>query len=350
MKPRRILLFLIVLRKVAEPIAVVEIQAIQTADLLDFVFSCGQTVLPDDIGLWLERLEHDIIPISNQPFKDFLFGVFLAEPVSPYRLFAALGCNRRILTIRTKIRVIAHHAQLILELPQVAAHRNRLVNRFFSVVVSGWHTRLVLHRKIGGRSVQLRLFYNGQLMLQADLIGDMAEVVPRLFFVFQPLPIYKGNGVDDKMAVEMFGVQMGSDDHLIPLAPHLCRKLHSDLLRLFGRDLVFLKAQIPVIRLNPVCLAELFLDGNELVTSHRHIAVDPVAEKLVFRFLLVLRIGKHIFERLIIFGRIFGVGGLFRIGRIIQHLTEPDAYLPKLCYCHFRPLFSGRRNSRSIAA
>ena len=198
--------------------------------------------------------------------------------------------------------------------------------------------------------MQLRLFYNGQLMLQADLISDMAEVVPRLFFVFKPLPIGEGNGVDDKMAVEMFGVQVGSDDHLKPLAPHLPCKLHSDLLRLFGRDLVFLKAQIPVIRLNPVRLAELFLNGNELVTSHRHIAVDPVAEKLVFCFFLVLRIGKHIFERLIIFGRIFGVGGLFRIGRIIQHLTEPDAYLPKLCYCHFNPLFSGRRNSRSIAA
>ena len=37
-------------------------------------------------------------------------------------------------------------------------------------------------------------------------------------------------------------------------------------------------------------------------------------------------------------------------GRIVQYLTEPDAYLPKLCYCHFNPLFSGRRNSRSIAA
>ena len=150
MKPRRILLFLIVLRKVAEPIAVVEIQTIQTADLLDFVFSCGQAVLPDDIGLWLERLEHDIITIGNKPFKDFLFGVFLAEPVSPYRLFAALGCNRRILTIRTKIRVIAHHAQLILELPQVAAHSDSFVNRFLCVVVSGRHTRLVLLCKIGG--------------------------------------------------------------------------------------------------------------------------------------------------------------------------------------------------------
>ena len=165
--------------------------------------------------------------------------------------------------------------------------------------------------------------------------------------------VYEGmNNIEqlDNLLVILNDNKMSISKNVGALAPHLSCKLHSDLLRLFGRDLVFLKAQIPVIRLNPVRLAELFLDGNELVTSHRHIAVDPVAEKLVFRFLLVLRIGKHIFERLIIFGRIFGVGGLFRIGRIVQYLTEPDAYLPKLCYCHFNPLFSGRRNSRSIAA
>ena len=317
---------------------------------MNFVFSCGQAVLPYNIGLWLERLEHDIIPVGSQPLKDFLFRVFFAEPISPYRFFTAFRRDRRILTIGTEIRVIPHYAQFVLKLPQVTAHSNSFVNCFLCVVVSCRHTRLILHRKIGGRSVQLRLFYNGQLVFQADLIGDMAEVVPRLFFVFQPLPIGEGNGVDDKMAVEMFGVQVGSDDHLKTLTPHLCRKLHSDLLCLFGCNLVFLETQIPVIRLNPVRLAELLLYCDELVTSHSDIAVDTVAEKLVFRFFFVLCIGKHIFERLIIFERIFGVGGLFRIGRIVQYLTEPDAYLPKLCYCHFNPLFSGRRNSRSIAA
>src|SRR5699024_11441786 len=67
-----------------------------SADLLDFVFSCGQAVLPDNIGLWLERLEHDIIPVGSQPLKDFLFRVFFAEPISPYRFFTAFRRNRSI--------------------------------------------------------------------------------------------------------------------------------------------------------------------------------------------------------------------------------------------------------------
>ena len=192
--------------------------------------------------------------------------------------------------------------------------------------------------------------YAGQLMLQAYLISNMPKVTPRLFLVLKPLSIHKGNGVDDEVTVEMFCIQVSGNNHLKSLAPHLSHKLHSNLLRLFRSDLVFLETQIPVICLNPTRLIELFLDGNELITSHIHIAVDTIAEKLVLRFFLVLRIGKHIFERLIIFGRIFGINCLFRISRIIEYLTEPDAYLPKFCYCHFRPLFSGRRNSRSIAA
>ena len=95
--------------------------------------------------------------------------------------------------------------------------------------------------------MQLRLFYNGQLMLQADLISNMPEVIPRLLFILKPFPISKGNGVDDEVTVEMFCIQVSGNNYLKSLAPHLCCELHSDLLRLFGRDLVFLKAQIPVI-------------------------------------------------------------------------------------------------------
>jgi len=69
---------------------------------LDFAFSCGQAVLPDNIGLWLERLEHDIIPVGNQPFKDFLFGVFLAEPVSPYRFSLPFGVTVAYLRLGLK--------------------------------------------------------------------------------------------------------------------------------------------------------------------------------------------------------------------------------------------------------
>ena len=42
-------------------------------------------------------------------------------------------------------------------------------------VVSGGHTRLVLHRKIGGRSVQLRLFYNGCLLYTSVINGGNGD-------------------------------------------------------------------------------------------------------------------------------------------------------------------------------
>lgn len=152
------------------------------------------------------------------------------------------------------------------------------------------------------------------------------------------------------MVMQVLCVQVRCDNHLKPLAPHTVCKLHSDLLCLLRRDLILLKAQIPVIGLNPVRLVVLLLDRNELVTGGRDIAVDTLTEKFPFGFFFVLRIGENIFECLIFFGRVFGIGDLFRIGRIVDHLTEPFRYLPELAYCHFNPLFSGRRNSRSISA
>ena len=63
MKPCVILLFVLVLRKVAEPVTVMEIQTIKTADLFDFVLPRLQTVLPDMVGFGLERSKSDIVPV-----------------------------------------------------------------------------------------------------------------------------------------------------------------------------------------------------------------------------------------------------------------------------------------------
>lgn len=187
-------------------------------------------------------------------------------------------------------------------------------------------------------------------MLQTDLICDMPEIVLRLFLVLQSFSVHKGNGVDNKVAMQMLCIQVRCHNHLKPLAPHHVCKLYSNLLRLLRRDLIFLKAQITVIGLNPIRLVVLLLNRNKLVTGGRHIAVDTLAEKFPFGFFFVLRIGKNIFECLIFFLGVFGIGGLFRIGCIVDDLTEPFRYLPKLAYCNFSPLFSGRRNSRSISA
>ena len=136
-------------------------------------------------------------------------------------------------------------------------------------------------------------------MLQTDLICDMPEVVPRLFLVLQSLSVRKGHRVNNKVAMQVLCVQVRCNDYLKTPAPHLVCKLHSNLLRLFRRDLVLLKAQIPVIGLNPVRLAVLLFDRNKLVTGGRDIAVDTFAEKFTLGFFLVLCIGKHIFQSLI---------------------------------------------------
>lgn len=121
-------------------------------------------------------------------------------------------------------------------------------------------------------------------MLQTDLVCDMPEVVPRLFIVLQPLSVCKGNGVDNEVAMQMLCIQVCGYDYLKPLAPHTVGKLHSDLLCLLRRDLIFFKAQIPVICLNPVRLVVLLLDCDELVTGGRDIAVDTLAEKFPLGF------------------------------------------------------------------
>lgn len=150
-------------------------------------------------ALWLEWNEGDVIPVGNQPFNNSLLRVFRTEPIGSYRLTVALWRNGAVFSRRTEIRSIAHNAKLILKLFQVMAHCYRFVNRFACVIISGRHTRLVFLREILWRLVQLRMFYNGQLMLQTNLVSNMPEVVPRLFLVLQTLSVNEGNGIDYKM-------------------------------------------------------------------------------------------------------------------------------------------------------
>lgn len=90
MKPCGVLLFLVVLWKITEPVAVVEVQAVKTAHLFDFLFPCREAVLPDTIGFRLKRVKSDIIPVLYESFKDSLFGIFLSEPIGADWFFIAL--------------------------------------------------------------------------------------------------------------------------------------------------------------------------------------------------------------------------------------------------------------------
>ena len=73
-------------------------------------------------------------------------------------------------------------------------------------------------------------------------------------------PVHKGNGINDEMTVQMvFLIQMGSDQHLIFLAPKLPCQPDRDFMGNLRSGFTGSKALIAVIGHRAVLLAEAFL-------------------------------------------------------------------------------------------
>ena len=64
-----ILLSCLVRRQIAEPVAVVKVQPIQTADLSNSVAPGSEPVLLRSVGFRLKRLEVDVITVFNEPLR-----------------------------------------------------------------------------------------------------------------------------------------------------------------------------------------------------------------------------------------------------------------------------------------
>ena len=89
-----------------------------------------------------------------------------------------------------------------------------------------------------------------------------------LFVVCHSLAVHKGNGVHNKVTMQVLRVQVRCYYDLKAVAPYTLGKLHSDLLSKVGIDIrLVLEAQIAVIGLDAVLLVELFLDRHKLVTG-----------------------------------------------------------------------------------
>ena len=59
--------------------------------------------------------------------------------------------------------------------------------------------------------------------LGADRVGDLSKLQAVANTVAEFLPVGKGNAIDYKMVVDVIGIEMRGDDHLIFRAPHLSR-------------------------------------------------------------------------------------------------------------------------------
>lgn len=271
-----ILLSYLVLRQIAEPVTVVKVQPIQTADFSNSVAPCSEPVLLRSVGFRLKRLEVDVITVFNEPLCNALFGVFLTEPVQSDRAFISLAPNCPILPLGIGAEGVAHLGQMIFKLPKVVAHCNGFIQCSTGEVVACRHPGFILLGQILCIGITLRFLDRADTVLFTNAVSFLIELKPR--GIPATLPIDKGNRVDDKVAVQMLRIQMGRHQHLIFLAPNGICELHSDMLGKLRCDVGFLKAKIAVIGLDAVCLIELFLDSDKLLTGNRRSAVDPLTE------------------------------------------------------------------------
>ena len=133
------------------------------------------------------------------------------------------------------------------------------------------------------------------------------------------------------MAVQMFLVQMGGDDDLEAVAPHLLRQLHPDLVGKLRRDLLRLEALIPVPSDIAVHLAITLLGEDHLPQRRFLQAVDGGDILPLLRGLRALDIGKHIIEVLQLrrFRR-----RLFRVLHIVDEVFQTAFDVPKRSRCH----------------
>ena len=91
-------------------------------------------------------------------------------------------------------------------------------------------------------AIKFVALYNRFASLGAYLVGDLSKLQAVADTVAEFLPIGKGNAIDYKMVVDVIGIEMRGDDHLIFRAPHLPRGFYADLMRFFGCDLSLGKA------------------------------------------------------------------------------------------------------------
>ena len=185
-----ILLSCLVLRQIAEPVAVVKVQPIQTTDLSNSVAPCSEPVLLRSVGFRLKRLEVDVVTVFNEPLCNALFGVFLTEPVQSDGAFIALAPNCPILPLGIGAKGVAHLGQMIFKLSKVVAHCDGFIQGGTGEVIACRHPGFVLLRQVLCVGITLRLLDRADTVLFADAVSFLIELKPR--GIPATLPIDKG--------------------------------------------------------------------------------------------------------------------------------------------------------------
>ena len=165
-------------------------------------------------------------------------------------------------------------------------------------------------------AVKFMALNNGFVSCGTDGIGDFAKLQPIPDTVTELLAVYKGNTIDNKMVVDVIGIKVGSDYHLIPCSPHLPCGFHSDGVCFGWCDLACGKTLIPVISDIFTTFTEAALYGNHFVIGVVLGTVDGRYKHRLVGFIIVLHIADGGIQ---IFIKIFFGGGFVRIVGVVDY-------------------------------
>lgn len=139
------------------------------------------------------------------------------------------------------------------------------------------------------------------------------------------------------MAVNIVGVQVDGNEHLIPLTPHSSGGFLADGERLLRRDLAFTKALDAVVTHHLAPQPKPPLDGDHFGVGILCRAVDSTHEHLAVGLIVVLCVTQGSIQILV---QIFRCGGLVGIVGVVQCGFQVFEHRPKACHRHTASPFS----------
>ena len=130
------------------------------------------------------------------------------------------------------------------------------------------------------------------------------------------------------MIMHILRIQMGSDDDLIFVTPHLPCRFQADGMGFFRRDLAGFEALESMVGHIPTQLAKAALGSHHVPIRVLFGAVDGADEHPSVGFLIIFCICQNPVQIIV---QILGIGGLVRVFGVVDHIFEVALYRPESC-------------------
>ena len=166
-------------------------------------------------------------PFIN-PLPDTLNLIVLPKTPQPYRLFAVYESDCGVFQLLIIPQHITQLQQDFTKPLHIAGHADGVINGFAHQLKASICPHLFGKVDAPWR-FPLGMLNDRQIVLPAQLIGDLPHPVKRPFVTVKLLAILVADRVDHQMIMVSTGIEVGGDQHLEPFAPHPPGQLHPQL-------------------------------------------------------------------------------------------------------------------------